>query len=581
MSRQASSSAYKPMTVRLRTAIASAGDIITDERASDFPLVVYLSDALDRPPSVLANSTLLLLISLILLNPYDLSPILTNLIGFVPSAYCTLQQLISSENAPPTPPSAKQKGIENQRKEVGKRWLDYWVIFGTSLFIEDLLGEEVLFTFVPFYWAFKVVGIVWFFLGLVGVDVEKGKKTETHKPKPLRLKARNKNNAGIEVVRSAGEPEPEPEERGNATQIDKTKSTENVKDLSSQKDPSPSKPHGDNRVGDIDHPALSSTPVFSRIPHTPSSLSTPDSDASSPFDLSSVASLSVSSADSDADSDSESDSDEDDDEISSPEHETSSHSDSGSDTDSTSSDPDSASDTDSNDSDDSTDIMLPPGTPLDELALRGLKTVMSPIASPAPVSPADDGVGPVVEDETGDHKVQEQRSSSTPDSTQKLEVGMVEPAKAKVDGAGVLSNDDNVDANLIIKSDESPTKMSVIPAGEGGSKSKSDDDKLQSAPVFEAESVAAPLEAVIKSSEAEGEITKLSLDDLLAIAMEGEGDAPDGEQEEDVEVVINEERTQLAEKEDEVRSGVGAGVEVAGLGTAPLNIKKDQVLVES
>ncbi|WVO19421.1 uncharacterized protein IAS62_000705 [Cryptococcus decagattii] len=61
---------FTPLKRRIRQAAQSVGDYFNDEKMSQYPILTFLSNKLDRPPSVLAHSFLLLLLSGVLFNPY-------------------------------------------------------------------------------------------------------------------------------------------------------------------------------------------------------------------------------------------------------------------------------------------------------------------------------------------------------------------------------------------------------------------------------------------------------------------------------------------------------------------------------
>ncbi|KAK8853305.1 hypothetical protein IAR55_004009 [Kwoniella newhampshirensis] len=551
MNSPSKASTYIPMTVRLRQMLAEAADLISDESAAQVPPIRILSELLDRPPSVLANSSLLLLLSLIVLNPFDLSPILTNLIGVLPVSYLTLRHLISSEM------EGRVSGLKGIERSM--RWMDYWVVFGTSQVVESWIGEEVMFFLVPFYWGFKTLAIMWFLLSLV----PSGKRqTNKPKPKPLRLKSKSKTNAQLGPISS---PERSPEEKGKASLLDSSASAtthsaavQNRQELtesnSTESDSSDDESSHDGSTDEAttpygngpatlgvqtkaispgaDSPSDSFTPGSPPTPISeygaPTSLSD-ESPRSSPLELSQSRSLS---------SDLYSDHTNDDDDVSD---------------DDTDSNSDSITDTDS---DDSNDIMLPPGTPLDELALRGLKTVISPMASPLPERSnhfqfeLDDEV----KDATGDS-----RSGSGEDLDQKQEQDAVDTNdESKESGRPQIISKDGDLAPTVQDTETYLSAVQVKPIDQVGTANT--DTKPHESTSGPSQKESEP-NSVVKSQEAEGVTVKLSLEELLAL--EGLGVDPQAKLENSA---LGEDK---ATKEDEAVEEVEVAAE-----TAPLNVKK-------
>ena len=86
---------------------------------------------------------LILIISLLLVYYNIFDTIITNLIGFLYPAFCTM------------------KAIETNSNE-DKQWLTYWVCFACfSIF--DLFGG-VIKSFVPFYVLLKIIFLIWLFM---------------------------------------------------------------------------------------------------------------------------------------------------------------------------------------------------------------------------------------------------------------------------------------------------------------------------------------------------------------------------------------------------------------------------------
>jgi len=67
--------------------------------------------------------------------------LLTNMIGFVYPAYCSIQAL------------------ESQRKQDDVQWLTYWVVFAAFSVLEYF--ADILAGWIPFYWLGKCLFLVW------------------------------------------------------------------------------------------------------------------------------------------------------------------------------------------------------------------------------------------------------------------------------------------------------------------------------------------------------------------------------------------------------------------------------------
>lgn len=72
-----------------------------------------------------------------------LAQLISNVVGFVYPAYCSIRALESSSKADDT------------------RWLTYWVVFSTFSLIDTFSG--FLLSWIPFYWLAKVLFLVWCF----------------------------------------------------------------------------------------------------------------------------------------------------------------------------------------------------------------------------------------------------------------------------------------------------------------------------------------------------------------------------------------------------------------------------------
>ncbi|ODN89204.1 hypothetical protein L198_06527 [Cryptococcus wingfieldii CBS 7118] len=175
--------AYKPLKTRASEAWGALKTYLDDEKMAQYPLLVTVSHKIDRPPSVLAHSLLLALLSVLLLNPYNLSGVIVNSLahaGLVWSSYSYLATLSGDVNHRA---SAMAKPAELWPSST-RRLMDYWVVYSTSIFLESTLGEDTLVALVPLWWAFKGLAVVWV------ITVSKERK-ERPKPKPLKLEQRS------------------------------------------------------------------------------------------------------------------------------------------------------------------------------------------------------------------------------------------------------------------------------------------------------------------------------------------------------------------------------------------------------
>lgn len=148
---------------------------------SQYPILAFLSNKLDRPPSVLAHSFLLLLLSGVLLNPYHLSGVIVNTLGILWPTWLTVGLMSSlhvSSNAKDD--SKSQFGIrasvrtDKKDKEWSsqtKQLIDYWILYSFSTLVESAFAEDTLLDLIPLWWAFKVLVIVWVSFGLSLDDV--------------------------------------------------------------------------------------------------------------------------------------------------------------------------------------------------------------------------------------------------------------------------------------------------------------------------------------------------------------------------------------------------------------------------
>ncbi|UOH84528.1 hypothetical protein LQV05_001331 [Cryptococcus neoformans] len=169
---------------------------------SRYPILAFLSNKLDRPPSVLAHSFLLLLLSGVLLNPYHLSGIIVNTLGLLWPGWLTIGHIYSlqassdaKENSNPT--FGVRVGVRTKTREKDwpsqtKRLIDYWTLYSFSTVVESAFAEDTLLALISLWWVFKVLAIVWgsislSFGAISAADVSNGAKEKT-RPRPLKLR---------------------------------------------------------------------------------------------------------------------------------------------------------------------------------------------------------------------------------------------------------------------------------------------------------------------------------------------------------------------------------------------------------
>ncbi|WWD03760.1 hypothetical protein V865_001816 [Kwoniella europaea PYCC6329] len=348
---------YTPLVHRIVNSLSGISDWLNDDKLSRCHLLKYISDHVDRPPSVLAKASSIFGLSVILLNPSDSSSSLTNALGLIPASYKTLQFLQYTESSSNTPGLKKKENLV--RREKMKKWLDYWVIYSTTCIVEKLVGEDVILGVIPLWWALKAGWIVWFLVGLLDDDLE-----NEVRPQPLRLRPRSivatedspsasSSRSSDDTSVSGGSPCP-PSTGVPADTPTKSETGSEESNISSDPEwassesPTAISP-GQARelraeLAELDSPPLSKTPDLPKradravTPITGISSSPCRSDTSEDTGLS-------------------------------PQVQRGEQSDS----ENTSSVSDEASGSD--DSDNSDDVVLPAGTPLDELALAGKKTL--------------------------------------------------------------------------------------------------------------------------------------------------------------------------------------------------------------
>ena len=85
-----------------------------------------------------------LIIAVIFVYFNILDSIITNLVGTVYPAFWTIKSL-------------EQNLIEEQKK-----WLTYWVVFGSFIIVD--MGSPVIVKFIPFYFVLKILFLMWLFM---------------------------------------------------------------------------------------------------------------------------------------------------------------------------------------------------------------------------------------------------------------------------------------------------------------------------------------------------------------------------------------------------------------------------------
>ena len=85
-----------------------------------------------------------LIIAVIFVYFNILDSIITNLVGTVYPAFWTIKSL-------------EQNLVEEQKK-----WLTYWVVFGSFIIVD--MGSPVIVKFIPFYFVLKILFLMWLFM---------------------------------------------------------------------------------------------------------------------------------------------------------------------------------------------------------------------------------------------------------------------------------------------------------------------------------------------------------------------------------------------------------------------------------
>lgn len=113
-----------------------------DKELSKYPWAIELEKKTKVPKTYLAGGAGGLLAVLIFFNVWG--NLITNLIGFLYPAYASF------------------KAIESPNKEDDVQWLTYWVVFALLNVLEFF--TEILLFWVPFYYSFKTVMILYLLL---------------------------------------------------------------------------------------------------------------------------------------------------------------------------------------------------------------------------------------------------------------------------------------------------------------------------------------------------------------------------------------------------------------------------------
>ena len=85
---------------------------------------------------------LVLCVTFVYFNTFD--SIITNLIGTLYPAFWTI------------------KSIEEHSIEEQKKWLTYWVVFGSFIILD--MSSIVIAKFIPFYFVLKILFLIWLFM---------------------------------------------------------------------------------------------------------------------------------------------------------------------------------------------------------------------------------------------------------------------------------------------------------------------------------------------------------------------------------------------------------------------------------
>ncbi|KAJ3565632.1 hypothetical protein NP233_g7507 [Leucocoprinus birnbaumii] len=111
-----------------------------DKELAKYPVLINLEQRTQIPKTYAVLGALFLISVLHLINP--LAAPVSNLVGWGLPAYLSF------------------KALESPSPHDDVQWLTYWVVFGFFNFIESL-AIRVLLYYVPWYYAFKTIFIVW------------------------------------------------------------------------------------------------------------------------------------------------------------------------------------------------------------------------------------------------------------------------------------------------------------------------------------------------------------------------------------------------------------------------------------
>ncbi|UZJ54287.1 hypothetical protein CBS101457_003607 [Exobasidium rhododendri] len=115
-----------------------------DKELSKYPQLVKLDQSVGIPQAKAygAIGSFLLFTLLVFFNIF--AGFLTNMIGFFLPAYFSM------------------KALESPQPQDDIQWLTYWVVFGFFNFTESFI--DIILHFVPMYYTFKTLAIVWLML---------------------------------------------------------------------------------------------------------------------------------------------------------------------------------------------------------------------------------------------------------------------------------------------------------------------------------------------------------------------------------------------------------------------------------
>jgi len=149
-----------------------------DKELTKYPMLIQLEQRTQIPKAYAALGTGVLLCLLIFINALALP--VSNLIGWALPAYLSF------------------RAIETPGTQDDVQWLTYWVVFGFFNFVETFALRVVLY-YLPFYFAFKTVFILW-----LQLPQFRGAQTMYHAViKPVTANARRNINTTSTTTTSA------------------------------------------------------------------------------------------------------------------------------------------------------------------------------------------------------------------------------------------------------------------------------------------------------------------------------------------------------------------------------------------